>query len=199
MRKGLIWLGLATVLLVPVVLSLTSPLLAWRTPVYIAAGLAGVIAFALMPLQPLLAVGLLPGLNVAAARRMHRWMGAALVLAVLLHVAGLWITSPPDVVDALLLRSPTPFSDWGVVAMWALFVTGVLALLRAPLQIRWRIWRLCHTALFAVIVVGTVIHALLIEGTMETVSKSLLAALLGAVTLWAVVRLRVWTMLKHRR
>ena len=33
---------------------LASPLLAWREPVYIVAGLAGVLAFALLLMQPLL-------------------------------------------------------------------------------------------------------------------------------------------------
>ena len=52
---------------------------------------------------------------------------AVLVIAVVLHVAGLWVTSPPDVIDALLFVAPTPFSNWGIIAMWALFATGLRA------------------------------------------------------------------------
>lgn len=98
-----------------------SPLLAWRSPIYIAAGFAGILALVILLLQPLLAGGLLAGIQGQAARRGHRLLGVALLLAVLAHVGGLWITSPPDVVDALLFRSPTVFSVWGVIAMWAVF------------------------------------------------------------------------------
>jgi hypothetical protein len=118
-RAVLIWARLAVALVAPVAIAATSPLLAWRQPVYIAAGFAGVVAMGLLLLQPLLAGGYLPGLGTRVGRLAHRRVGVALVAAVVLHVAGLWITSPPDVVDALLFRSPTPFSAWGVVAMWA--------------------------------------------------------------------------------
>jgi hypothetical protein len=47
-----------------------------------------------------------------------------LVVAVVVHVGGLWITSPPDMIDALLLTSPTPFSAFGVIAMWAIFAVA---------------------------------------------------------------------------
>ncbi len=43
-----------------------------------------------------------------------------------------------------------------------------------------------------VTVTGTILHALLIEGTMEVVSKSLLAACLGAATLKALLDLKIW-------
>ena len=109
--------------LVPLALAAMSPLLQWRQPVYIAAGFAGIIAMCLLLLQPLLAGGLLPGLTGLRGRRLHRWTGALLVTAVLLHVAGLFVTSPPDVIDALLFRSPTPFSAWGVIAMGAVLAT----------------------------------------------------------------------------
>jgi hypothetical protein len=115
LRTVLAWFALAGVIAAPVVLAARSDLLAWRDPVYIAAGFAGVIAMTLLLVQPLLAGGLLPGMSMLRSRRIHRATGALLVLAVLIHVAGLWITSPPDVIDALLFRSPTPFSAWGVV------------------------------------------------------------------------------------
>lgn len=193
-RKVLTWTALALIVALPVGVSLTSPLLEWRGPVYILAGLAGVIGLALLLMQPLLAAGLLPGLEAFKGRRVHRWTGAALVVAVVLHVAGLWITSPPDVIDVLLFRSPTPFSVWGAVAMWAIFATAVLALIR--LRLRLRTWRLAHGTLAVVIVVGTVVHALLIEGTMGTASKAMLCALVLAAT--AVALHGLWTKSRRR-
>ena len=187
-----IWAALLTAVFVPVVLAARSPLTAWRDPVYIAAGLFGVIAMALLLFQPLLARGYLPGLTGQSGRRVHRVVGVLLVTAVTAHVAGLWVTSPPDVVDALLFASPTPFSVWGVIAMWAVFATALLAALRRRLRLRLSIWRLGHTALAIVIVLCSVIHAMLIEGTMEVVSKAAICALVLAATFRAVVDLRVW-------
>tara|TARA_R110000787_G_scaffold42973_4_gene105301 strand:+ start:262 stop:882 length:621 start_codon:yes stop_codon:yes gene_type:complete len=190
-RSLLVWAVLALAICVPIAAAAGSPLLAWRQPVYIIAGFAGIGAMALLLLQPLLAAGLLPGLTLQRARRIHRWIGGALVALVVLHVGGLWITSPPDVVDALLFTSPTPFSAWGVIAMWALFGAAVLAGLRH--RLRPRLWRRVHTALALVIVAGSIVHALLIDGTMETVSKVALCALVLVATLKAVAGARAWT------
>ncbi|CAM3171192.1 ferric reductase-like transmembrane domain-containing protein [Paracoccus nototheniae] len=185
-RIVLIWGAVGLAIAVPVVIAATSPLLAWRDPVYILAGLAGVIGLALLLLQPLLAARLLPGLSAMAAARVHRWIGTALVGAVVLHVAALWVTSPPDVVDALLFRSPTPFSVWGVIAMWAVFASGLLAVGQRRLRLRPRTWRRAHVAAAAVIVGGTVLHALLIQGTMGVISKTVLCLLVLAATLWVI-------------
>ena len=180
MRPVLIWAALAAALAVPILAAAASPLLAWRDPIYVAAGLAGVVALGLLLLQPLLAGGYLPGLRLRLGRRLHGWVGAGLVLAVVVHVAALWLTSPPDVVDALLFRSPTPFSAWGVVAMGAVFATALLAALRRRLRLRAGVWRLCHLGLAVVIILGSVVHAMLIEGTMEIVSKIALSVLVVA-------------------
>ena len=118
--------------------------------------------------------------------------------AIVLHVAGLWITSAPDVIDALLFNSPTPFSAWGVIAMWALFAAALLALLRQRLRLRPRIWRFAHTALAGVVVVGSVVHALLIEGTMETVSKVALCILVLMATVKVLADLQVWALRRRR-
>ncbi|MEO0426531.1 MAG: ferric reductase-like transmembrane domain-containing protein [Pseudomonadota bacterium] len=198
-RKLLIWAALAAALVVPVALAATSPLLAWRQPVYIAAGFAGIVGMALLLLQPLLIGGYLPGVPSRRGRRVHAWIGGGLVAAVVIHVVGLWITSPPDVVDALLFRSPTPFSVWGVLAMWAVFAGALLAAFRRRLRLRPSTWRLAHTALASVIVLGTVIHALLIEGTMEIISKAALCALVLAAAVKIMVDLRSWTLLKRRK
>ncbi len=179
-------------MVIPIAAASTSPLLEWRGPVYIAAGFAGILAMALMLVQPLLAGGFLPGLPVYLRRRAHRQIGVVLVASITLHVLGLWITSPPDVVDVLLFRSPTPFSVWGVVAMWACFAAALLAALRRKLRLRWRSWQHGHVFCVTVTVVGSAVHALLIEGTMETASKIALCALVILATGAAVVDLRVW-------
>jgi predicted ferric reductase len=195
LRTMLIWAVVVAALVVPIAAAAFSPLLQWRGPIYIAAGFAGIVAMALMLLQPLLAARLLPGIMAQQSRRFHRGIGVVLILAVVAHVVGLWITSPPDVVDVLLLRSPTPFSLWGVAAMWALFAAGFVAALRRRFSLR--VWRLVHTTLVVIVVTGTVVHALLIDGTMETVSKAVLGVILGVATLKAVSDLRCWRILRR--
>lgn len=167
-----------------------SPLLAWREPIYILAGFAGVVAMGLLLLQPLLAGGDLPGLTTPKARVLHRWVGMGLVFAILAHVGALWITSPPDVVDALLFVSATPFSVWGVTAMWAVFAAALIALLRRRLGLPFKRWRVAHLTLAVITVVGSVVHALMIEGTMELYSKVALCALVGLATARLVWSLR---------
>ncbi len=191
-RRLLAWSLLAAALLIPIALSLASPLLAWRDPVYIIAGLAGVVGLALMLVQPLLAAGYLPGVAVGPGRRVHRLVGALLIATLLIHVGGLWITSPPDVIDALLFVSPTPFSNWGVIAMWALFGAALLAVFRSRFRGRLRLWRRSHTGLVALAVLCTVAHALLIEGTMEILSKVALCTLVILATAKAIMDLRTW-------
>jgi hypothetical protein len=191
MRSGpLIWAALATAVCVPIAAAAASPLLAWRGPLYILAGFAGIFALGLMLVQPLLAGGTLPGLSGYRGRRAHRWIGGALVVAVAIHVGGLWITSPPDMIDALLFVSPTPFSPFGVIAMWAIFAVAFLALLRRRLRLR--TWRIAHMSLAAVIVAGSVVHGMLVEGAMETVSKAALCALVLGATVKVMADLRVW-------
>src|SRR3954454_10926604 len=186
----LIWAALATAVCVPIAAAAVSPLLAWRGPLYILAGFAGIFALGLMLVQPLLAGGTLPGLSGYRGRRAHRWIGGALVVAVAVHVAGLWITSPPDMIDALLFVSPTPFSPFGVIAMWAIFAVALLALLRRRLGLR--TWRIAHMSLAVVIVVGSVVHGTLVEGTMETMSKVALCALVLGAAIKVMADLRVW-------
>lgn len=190
LRGTLLWGVLLAVTAFAIGAAATSPLLEWRDPVYIAAGLFGVVAMAFLAIQPLLAAGRLRGLSLQRSRRIHRLMGAALVAAVILHVAGLWITSPPDMIDALTFTSPTPFSNWGVIAMWAVFVAALLALCRRRVGLR--VFRIAHTALVVLVVITSCIHALLIEGTMETVSKVILCVFVLLVTAKVVIERRVW-------
>ena len=198
-RAVLAWACLATAVAIPVAIAAASPLLAWRQPAYIAAGFAGVIGLALLLLQPLLVGGYLPGLRARLGTKAHAWIGSLLVVAVVIHVVGLYVTSPPDVIDALLFRSPTPFSFWGVIAMWAVFATGLLAAFRRRLRLPNAVWRLAHTFLAVLIVAGTVVHALLIEGTMGTVSKAVLCVLVLAATCKVIADRRTSTIARRRR
>ncbi|WP_380055502.1 ferric reductase-like transmembrane domain-containing protein [Falsihalocynthiibacter sp. SS001] len=185
-RNLLVWATIIAAVFVPIITAAMSPLLAWRDPIYITGGFAGIIAMAFMLVQPLLARGQLPGFSVQRSRRIHRWTGLLLTLAVAVHVICLWITSPPDMIDALLFVSPTPFSTWGVIGMWAIFAAALVALLRKPLRLKWRTTRTFHIGLVLVAVTASVIHALQIEGTMLTAPKIMLCALVSFAVLRAV-------------
>jgi hypothetical protein len=58
--------------------------------------------------------------------------------------------------------------------------------------LRLRTWRVAHLSLAAVIVVTTVVHGMLVEGAMETVSKTALCALVVAAAIKVMADLRVW-------
>ena len=75
--------------------------------------------------------------------------------------------------------------------MWAVVATALLVALRGRLGLGPERWRIAHNALAVVAVAGTVVHALLIEGTMGAVSKGLVCAGVVAATAVAVVHLRV--------
>ena len=192
-NRYLIWLVLTAAITVPIAAAAASPLLAWRSAIYILAGFAGIFAMVLMLVQPMLAAGHLPGLMGPPGRRLHRWVGFGLISAVAVHVIALWITSPPDVIDALLFRSPTPFSAWGVISMWALFLTGAVAVVRGRARLSPRTWKRIHLPLTTVVVSGSIVHAMLIEGTMEIFSKSALCLLVLVATVKALKDRRAWT------
>jgi hypothetical protein len=174
----LIWVALAAAICVPIAFAAVSPLIEYRSTVYTVGAFAGIVAMCLMLVQPLLIGGYLPRLSAYRGRRAHHWVGGVLVLSVVVHVGGLWIANPPDMIDALLFVSPTPFSPFGVIAMWAIFAVALLAVFRRRLGLR--TFRIAHMSLAAVIVVGSVVHAMLIEGTMETMSKLALCTLVIA-------------------
>lgn len=174
LQSFLIWIVLLTIVGTALIAAATSPLLAWRNPVYIAAGFAGVLALVLLLLQPLLAGAYLPGFSRSASKRFHRWVGACLFIFVIVHVAGLWVTSPPDVIDALTFTSAVQFSIWGVLAMWCVFATTALAIFRLKRGMKPKLWRTAHKS-FALIIAGcTIAHAMMIDGTMEYWSKLVL-------------------------
>jgi predicted ferric reductase len=193
------WGGVAAVMIAPVVIAAFSPYLESRDVPYIVGGFAGIVALSLLFLQPLLPAGYLAGSKGPGGRRWHRSVGVAIVLAVALHVGGLYVSSPPDTIDALLLVSPTPFSVYGVTAMWGVVATVILVLFRRRLGLRYSVWRLIHNGLAAIVVVATVIHALQIEGAMEPVSKWMLCIAVLAATGVALLDLRVVRPILKRR
>lgn len=187
MRTALIWTTVVATLTVPLLAAGFSPYLEFRQPIYIVAGFAGVIGLCVLVLQPLLAGGYLPGLRLDQSRRLHRLVGGLLLIAVLVHVGGLWITSPPDVIDALTFTSPTPFSAWGVIAMWAVFASALWATLRKRWRSSLRSWRTGHRLLGLTIVACTVVHTLLIQGTMEVFSKLFLCLVVLGAAFYAMI------------
>ena len=196
---GCVWLILACISIGPVIIAAASPYQAARPVVYIIASLAGVLAMALLLVQPLLAAGYLPGLSLARLRAAHHWVGGTLVGLVALHVGGLYLTSPQDALDALLLVAPTPFSIYGVVAMWSVILTVLLVALRRRLGFRLQAWKTAHNGLAVIVVVATVVHALMIEGTMGYWSKWLLSLAVLAIMAVVILHFRLIKPLLHRR
>ncbi len=170
-RPWFVWGCLGLIACAAIAASTMSPLLAWRQPIYILGSFAGIVALALLLFQPLLMLRQVPGLTILQGRKIHRWVGVLLLLSVITHVLALWLTSPPDVIDALLFRSPTQFAPWGVVAMWAVFISALIVVARRRIRFKTVTWQRLHRCLAVVIVVGSVVHAYLIEGAMEPWSK----------------------------
>jgi predicted ferric reductase len=185
----LVWCLLAACVLLPVGIAAANPLQANRDALWIAGGMAGIVALALFLVQPLLAAGYLPGPSLTAGRRWHRLVGAVVVLTVGLHIGGLYLSSPEDISDALLLVAPTPFSVYGVVGLCGVFLTAILVAVRSRSGLRYASWRILHNALALVVVVSSIVHALLIEGAMGSVSKLILCALIFAVTVIVLFRI----------
>ena len=79
--------------------------------------------------------------------------------------------------------------------MWAIVAVALLAAFRRRLGLR--TWRAAHMSLAVVIVVGSVVHSMLVEGTMETISKAALCAVVVVVAIkvmvdqWVVRRKRM--------
>lgn len=183
---------------VPVIVAALSPLHAYRSPSYVAASLTGVLGLGVLLIQPLLMTNWLAGVSLARLRRWHQRSGAVLVVLVAIHLGGLLIASPPDAIDALLLRSPTPFSVWGVTAMWALVLSALLVTLRRKMRLNPTTWSAIHNGLALVVVLGTVIHAIQIEGTMGTFSKWALCLAVLTASVAAVVRAQFRTFFRWK-
>jgi predicted ferric reductase len=187
----LVWCLLAACLLVPVGIAAANPLQASRDALWIIGGMAGVVALALLFVQPLLAAGYLPGLSVLAVRRWHRLIGTLIIVTVGLHIGGLYLSSPEDISDALLLVAPTPFSVYGVIGLCGVVLTAILVALRSRSGLRYVSWRMIHNVLALAVVFATVAHALLIEGAMGSFSKLVLCSLVLAATVIVFWRIHV--------
>lgn len=186
-RKILALVTVALVIIAAIVEAAQSPLLAYRQPIYISASFAGIVGLTILLIQPLFLIGALP---VANSRKAHMCLGVGLIIAVVIHVAGLWITSPPDVIDVFFFRSPTPFSVWGMLAFCAVFTAAVLAVIRRKIGLR--LWRLGHTAAVFTVVMGTILHGWFVQGTMKPVTKALLSIAILLVFALALRQRRVW-------
>lgn len=178
MRAIVAWMLAAAIITVPIAVAAASPLQSYRDPIWVAGGMAGVVGLTLLFLQPVLIGNLLPGLG--SSRLWHRWVGSAVVAAVLLHVGALYVTSPDDILDALLLVSPTPFALYGVIGLAGVVATALVASLRDRLPAV--LWRATHVGLAVVVVVASVVHAVQIDGVMGTASKWALCVFAMAAT-----------------
>jgi predicted ferric reductase len=195
----LVWGLVAACILVPVGIAAANPLQASRDALWIIGGMAGIVALALLFVQPLLAAGYLPGAPVSAGRRWHRLVGTFIIVTVGLHIGGLYLSSPEDIADALLLVAPTPFSVYGVVGLCGVVLTAILVAVKSRSGLRYAAWRILHNALALVVVVSSIVHALLIEGAMGNVSKAILCALVFAATVIVLFRVHVMKVLMKDR
>ena len=125
--------------------------------------------------------------------------GVAIIAMVALHVGALYAYSPEDVMDALLLVAPTPFSLYGVIGLWCVILTGVLAAARRRLRLGHRRWRIAHSVLAVAIVSATAVHAVLIEGAMEEISKLAICLAALATTSFGAVEINILGPLRRRR
>lgn len=194
-----VWLIVAAIAAVPVIAAALSPLQRGRETLWIIGGMAGVVALSLLFVQPLF-TATAPVLT--AARKgisWHRWGGVAIIAMVGLHVGALYAYSPEDVMDALLLVAPTPFSLYGVIGLWCVILTGVLAAARRRLRLGHRRWRIAHSVLAVAIVSATAVHAVLIEGAMEEISKLAICFAALATTTFGAVEINVLGPLRRRR
>lgn len=144
-RRGLARLAIAAVATIPVVAAAASPLQRGREFLWVIGGMAGVVALSLLFVQPLLTATAPVLMPAARGLRWHRWGGIAIVAAVALHIGALYAYSPEDVMDALLLVAPTPFSLYGVISLWCLVLTAILAAMRRRLRLSHRNWRIAHS------------------------------------------------------
>lgn len=192
----------ASAMLTPIVIATFSPFLAYRTATHIVAGFAGMLCLALFAVQPLLVGGYLTMFSLVTLRKWHRWLGSVIVVLVVLHVGGLFLVSPADALDALLFSAPTPFSIYGVLAMWGIVATIVMVVLRRRLRLSYRTWRNIHNAFALLVVAATAVHALQIEGAMEVVSKWFLCLAVLIETGTALLEQRIvrpWLRRRARR
>jgi predicted ferric reductase len=185
------WIGQGVLLafvILPVLLAALHPLQAGREPLWVWGTLAGVLALSLIVIQVLLPTG---WLNLALGEqnwRWHRILGISVTGLVFAHILGLYLYSPDDIGDALVLAAPT-YSRLGMLSLGCLVLTVALALMRHRLPLTLSDWQIFHSVL-AMAVVGTAVaHVLLLQGTLDGFAEGLLCgsavvAVLMAVGYW---------------
>ena len=198
-RRIAAWIVIAALAGVPVLAAAVSPLQRGRELLWVTGGMAGVLALSLLFLQPLLMAAAPPLMRAGAGVRWHRIGGIAIVFMVALHVGALYLYSPDDITDALLLVAPTPFSLYGVISLWCLVLTAALAAARRVLKIGYRPWRILHSVLAAAVVGAGAIHAIQIEGAMEEYSKLAICIAALVVTTAGAIEVNVLAPLRRRQ
>ncbi|MGO4665442.1 ferric reductase-like transmembrane domain-containing protein [Bosea sp. 2RAB26] len=198
-RRIAAWFLVAAIAAAPVIAAGLSPLLGGRELLWLTGGMAGVVALSLLFVQPLLMAAAPPLLAARDGIRWHRLCGIAIVAAVALHVGALYAYSPEDVTDTLLLVAPTPFSVYGVISLWCLVLTAVLAATRRAMRLDFRLWRILHSILAVSVVGAGAIHAILIEGAMEEYSKLAICIAAMAATTAGALEVNVLAPLRRRR
>ena len=193
------WVAIAVIAAVPVVAAALSPLQAGRELLWVTGGMAGVVALSLLFVQPLLTAAVPVLLPAREGIAWHRWGGIAILAMVGLHVGALYAYSPDDVTDVLLLVAPTPFSIYGVISLWCVVLTLLLAATRRRLRLAHRQWRILHSVLAVAIVSAGAVHAVLIEGAMEEVSKLTVCAAALVTTTAGAFEVNVFGPLRRRR
>lgn len=173
---------IALLLVAPAALSLLSPLQVGRDFWWIVGALAGIVALSLIVLQVLLTTPWLIGILDTSTMRLHRLLGLAVAGVVIAHVLGLYLYSPDDVSDALVLAVPT-HSRLGVLSAWCVLLSVALALARRRLGLTYSDWQILHAALAVFVVATAVGHTLMIRGTLDgPLEIALCLAAVGAVS-----------------
>ncbi len=153
-----------------------------RDATWVLGAVAGIIALSLLVVQVLLPTPWLTGLDL----RLHRLLGLGVAGLVLVHIVGLFLYSPDDVRDALVLAVPT-HSRLGVLSAWSVALSVALALARRRLGLTYSDWQILHAAL-AVAIVGTAVgHTVMIRGTLDGPAELLLCLAAALATSAAAI------------
>jgi hypothetical protein len=156
----------AALLVGPAAAALASPLQVGRDAGWVLGAVAGAVALSLLAVQAALPTPWLDGVLARPWSALHRAVGLAVAAVVLAHMAGLYLSSPDDVRDALLLRAPT-YSRLGVLSAWTVGLSIALALARRRLGLTYSDWQILHSALAVAIVTTAVGHTVMIRGTLD--------------------------------
>lgn len=198
-RRIAAWIVIAALAGGPVLAAALSPLQRGRELLWVIGGIAGVLALSLLFLQPLLMAAAPPLMRAGAGVRWHRLGGIVIVVMVVVHVGALYLYSPDDITDALLLVAPTPFSLYGVISLWCLVLTAALAATRRVLKIGYRPWRILHSILAVAVVGAGAVHAIQIEGAMEEYSKLAICIAALVVTTAGAIEVNVLAPMRRRQ